>query len=116
MQKRQAPQNKALPFVLDRLYLCLRKQLFRSSQLDRRTENLHGLLEFLERREGRRETDVAVVRVLAVGVRCASVRQHNARFLTELHHALCAAAQHVDADEVAAVRLVPLPSVRRRSV
>lgn len=84
------------------------QQLFCSGKLDGATENFHGLFEFFKRRERRRKTNVTVVRVFAVRERRTGIGQDDARFFTQLHDALCAAVKHIDADEIAAVRLIPL--------
>ena len=48
------------------------------------------------------------MRVFAVRERRTGIGQDDACFFAQLHDALCAAVKHIDADEIATVRLIPL--------
>ena len=64
-------------------------------------------MKILERRIGGCDTDVAVLRVLAVGEGSARTGELHAGLLALVHHLLCAAVHGLKADEVAAVGLGP---------
>ena len=83
------------------------QQLFRSGKLDTDTEDFHSLLQFGNRGISRCDTDVGILRILAVGVGCAGSGQHNASLLAQGDNPLGTALHHVYADKVTAVRLSP---------
>ena len=68
----------------------------------------HGGADLVEPGEGRRQTDVAVARVVAARERGARRCQGDARSLGERHDARRGAVEHVEVDEVAAGRVGPL--------
>ena len=70
----------------------------------------------MNRGQRRGNADVGVLRVNAVGERCARARHHDARFLAERQGPLGKTRFGVDRDKVAALRALPGCNAERRDL
>ena len=96
--------------------LFLAHQLFKRRDLYADTEDFHGLLEILEGWIGGRDTDVAVVGVLAVGEGGTSAGHDHASLLGQGDRPLGGAGHGIEADEVTALGPTPGGDLKRRDL
>ena len=80
------------------------------------SEDLHRLLQLLDRGQGGGDADVGILRVAAVGERRARAGHDDARFLAEGQCALGKTRLRVDRDEIAALRPLPGGDAERRDL
>ena len=106
--------RSAVRFFAVKIKLLL--AIFQRGELHAAAEDGHRLFELLDRGQRRSDADVAVGGVVAVRIRRACARHHDARFLAERKRALGKAGGGVHGDEVAALGLVPGRNAERRDL
>ena len=85
----------------------LPKKLFDTGKLNADAKKLCRKVKLLNGREAGGDTDIAVLRVYAVGIRSADGGKNYARFLAELAYSFGATLHNVKADEIAALWIKP---------
>ena len=97
--------------LMHRAFYCAILHVFQklvyTYQLYAQNKQLRCLNQLVDRREGRGDTDVGVMRILLIRVGCPGTGHDNSGFLCFCNDRLCTAVQRFKGNKVAAVRLCP---------
>ena len=90
------------------LQLFFFQDLINTYDLRAQREQIHCQDQITQRRIGRCDSDIGIMRVFAVRIGCSGTGHNQTGFLTARYDSLCTAIQGIKRDEISAVWLCPL--------